>query len=474
MAKRRSRSNGAGSLFKRCGRGPWIASWFDHDGRRRERSTRTTDRATAERILAKRAADAALRREGVVDASRDRFAAEARRPIGEHAEAYAAACERVGQAPRHVFQKRRHLIRLIEGQRLARLSDLTADALERHLATMKADGRSARTVNYARATGVAFMAWLVKTAKAETNPLRVVPKLDESRDRRRVRRPLTDDELARLIAVAREHGREAWYLAAALAGLRKGDLQRLTWADVDFAEGTLTIRGGKAKRVDVLPMHPQLAEALRERKAARMAVGTARVFPETVTDRTRQRDFLRAGLAREEAVTDAAGGPVLIGKGERRRPKTRIVCEDAEGRVIDLHALRTTLGTQLARAGVAPQIAQRVMRHGDYRTTLAHYTVLGLTDTAGAVNALPVIGDPEVEAERATGTADARAGGIDPPQYPPQRERETARFGASWRDERPGGRSVRNAKNPMKKGPDAPSGPKRVTGIEPATFSLGS
>jgi len=478
MAKRRSRSNGAGSLFKRGGRGAWIAAWFDHDGRRRERSTKTTDRATAERILAKRVADAALRREGVVDASRDRYAVEARRPIGEHAEAYAASCERVGQAPRHVIQKRRHLARLIEGQRLARLSDLTADALERHLAAMKAEGLSARSVNFARQHAVAFMGWLVKTGKAETNPLRVVPKLDESRDRRRVRRPLTDDELARLLAVARERGREAWYLAAALAGLRKGDLQRLTWADVDLAEGTLTIREGKARRVDVLPMHPQLADALRERKAARMAVGSARVFPETVTDRTRLLDFLRAGLAREEAVTDDAGEPVLIGRGKRTRPKTRIVAEDDDGRVIDLHALRTTLGTKLARAGVAPQIAQRVMRHGDYRTTLAHYTVLGLTDTAGAVNALPGIHDPEPRAERATGTDDARASEADPPQQPPQypqqRERETGRFGAHRRDEA-GERDERGKLgNPMKKGPYGPGSPKRVTGVEPATFSLGS
>ena len=223
---------------------------------------------------------------------------------------------------------------------------------------------------------------------------------------------------------------------------------------MDFAEGTLTVREGKAKRVDVLPLHPQLADALRERKAARMAVGSARVFPETVTDRTRQRDFLRAGLAREEVVTDANGEPVLIGEGKRERPKTRIVCEDEEGRVIDLHALRTTLGTQLARAGVAPQIAQRVMRHGDYRTTLAHYTVLGLTDTAGAVNALPVIGDPEGEAERATGTADARAGvRAAPPAVHPA---TGARNGAFWRaSARRSGRGprAREAQKPHEKRP---------------------
>ncbi len=162
---------------------------------------------------------------------------------------------------------------------------------------------------------------------------------------------------------------------------------------------------GKANRLDVIPIHPQLADELARRREASMALPKARVFPQSVTDVTRPKDFLRAGIAREAVVTDANGEPVMIGKGNRRRPKTRIVAEDAEGRVIDLHAMRTTLGTNLARAGVAPQIAQRIMRHGDYRTTLRHYTVLGLTDTAKAVAELPAIEPRQPEA--ATGTCDA-------------------------------------------------------------------
>ncbi len=185
-----------------------------------------------------------------------------------------------------------------------------------------------------------------------------------------------------------------WYLAAALAGLRKGDLQRLIWSDIDFSQNTISISEGKAKRVDVIPMHPQLAWELQSLRGKFVRSPKARVFPQTVTDLTRLKDFLRAGLARQEAVTDAQGRPVMIGNGNRRRPKTRIVCEDEEGRVIDLHAMRTTLGTNLARAGVAPQVAQRIMRHGDYKTTLKHYTVLGLSDSAAAIEQLSVAQSP--------------------------------------------------------------------------------
>jgi len=347
------------------------------------------------------------------------------------------------------------------------------------MTALKTRKLAARSVNFARQIAVAFYGWCVRTGRAESNPLRVVPKQDEARDRRRVRRPLTDDEMTRLLSVARERGRDSWYLAAALAGLRKGDMQRLTWGDVNFADSTVTIRNGKAKRLDVIPMHPQLAEALRRRLAAFPALPKARVWSDTVGDLTRLKDFLRAGIARRVDVLDAEGKPVKIGTGKRERVKTRIVVEDDEGRVIDLHALRTTLGTQLARAGVTPQVAQRIMRHSDYRTTLKHYTVLGLTDTAAAMDRLPGIA-PERVAHAATGTTDTTPEALpDSPQlFCQQLERGTGQSGAASRGEvtigrdRPG--NTKPQQSPGFLRDSAGFSTKRAARIELATFSLGS
>ena len=68
MARKR-RGNRQGSLFKRTSGGHWIASWHDHKGKRRERSTRTTEKAAADRILRKYVEDAALKRAAWVLAS---------------------------------------------------------------------------------------------------------------------------------------------------------------------------------------------------------------------------------------------------------------------------------------------------------------------------------------------------------------------------------------------------------------------
>ena len=476
---RNQRSKGTGSLFRKSAKGAWIACYWDHAGKRREHSTRTTDRQAAERILTKLVADTALRRDLVIDPRDDRFAAEGRRPLTEHVAAYIAHCRHAGQAPHHVAQKETQLEAMIAGSKATRLAELTADALELHLSALKDRKLAARSVNFARQIAVAFYGWCVKTGRAESNPLLVVPKQDEARDRRRVRRPLTDDEMTRLLAVARERGRDAWYLAAALAGLRKGDMQRLTWGDVNFAESTVTIRHGKAKRTDTIPMHPQLAEALRRRLATFPALPTARVWSDTVGDVTRLKDFLRAGIARRVDVVDAEGKPVKIGTGKRERVKTRIAVEDDEGRVIDLHALRTTLGTQLARAGVTPQVAQRIMRHGDYRTTLKHYTVLGLTDTAAAMDRLPGIA-PERQADAATGTTDTAPDTCTnrPQLFCQQLERGTGRNRAASRGEatierdRHGNEKPRQSPGFLRD--SAEFSAKRAKGLEPSTFSLGS
>ena len=398
------------SVFRRNGTGPWLVEYFDQHGRRRQKSSRTTDKRTAERIAQKLEADVALRREGVVDARQDRFTEEGKKPLAQHVREYIQHCRSRGLAPMGIVDKERHLNWIMEETGASRLADLRLETVERALASFRELGRSPRTVNTRRETLRAFGNWRRKTGRVENHPLEFLPKLDESRDRRRIRRPLTDQELERLLAVAAERGRRGWYLTAVLAGLRRSELTKLTWSSVDLEAGLLTIRDGKAKREDVVPLHPEL---LAELKAGRPADAkpTDRVFPTAVTNLTRQHDFERAGIA------DV----------------------DDQGRVADLHGLRATLGTRLARAGIAPQIAQRIMRHADYRTTLKHYTMLSHADTTAAMQLLP--GGGRDSAPRSpVSVTDAESpvsgdGKTGPQQIPQQSEHVPARGEATACDD---------------------------------------
>lgn len=373
------------SIFKKNGKGPWVITYFDAQGRRRECSSRTTDYRIAQRIAAQLSGEVSLRRKGVIDARTDRFAAENARPLRQHVDDYLAHLAHARRSPLTLRDAKSHLNWILDTTGAVRLSDLGLDAVERALATLQVRGLSARTVNHHGGSVRAFLSWAMKSGKLDSNPLRYLPRQAESIDRRRERRAISDKEVLRLIAVARANGRLTWYMLALFAGLRLSELRKLTWGDVNLPKGVLTIGMGKAKRLDEVPLHADLAAELARVRPAD-ATSTTKVFRTAVTNATRRRDFANAEI--QEV--------------------------DEDGRHADLHSLRSTLGTRLARQGVTPQVAQRIMRHSDYRTTVKHYVRLELSDTAAAVRGLPSINEPQPS----------------PQQYPQQSLRETAHFSA--------------------------------------------
>jgi integrase/recombinase XerD len=94
-------------------------------------------------------------------------------------------------------------------------------------------------------------------------------------------------ELALLLATARRLRpplRAATYQALigllASCGMRVGEALALTRADVDLADGMITIRHAKFDRVRLVPLHPSVTAALRDYAAAR-----DRLCPAPRTDR---------------------------------------------------------------------------------------------------------------------------------------------------------------------------------------------
>ncbi len=149
----------------------------------------------------------------------------------------------------------------------------------------------------------------------------------------------------------------------------------------------------------------------------------------------------------------------------------------AKGRVVDLHALRTALGTNLARSGVAPQIAQKIMRHADYRTRLKHYTDLQLCDSSSALASVrvPASVAPGDSIQNATATRTAVQTAVG--------TATTVLFDSAPYGSVQGNHSINGSppmnNRPVKPGDFAnpcdsilPDSGKRVKGFEPSTFSL--
>jgi integrase len=353
----RRRGKGEGSIYPRKSAGGVLyIQWVDETGRTRIRSSKTRDRSVAQKILAKTVERVRLLQEGVVTREDEARRLARQRDIFSHLSAYMKDCDLRGQNARAMLQKRRNLEQWFSSEGIRCLDDCSAECLTEFLTKRQSQRRGrgaastgARVWNQIRTQAVAFMSWCRKRGFCVDNPLEVVVRRDERQDARRKRRALSSDEVKRLLAVAQGRGREAWYLAALRVGMRKSDLKRLDWSNVEFGSdgnGQISFPIQKAKRQDILPMDKVLAAALKKRWMDAGSPRTGLVFPTTVTDRTRKRDFVEAGIP----------------------------LRDAGGRVVDLHSCRMTLVMALVRNHAPIQVASKMMRHKDLKTTMSYYT----------------------------------------------------------------------------------------------------
>jgi integrase len=161
-------------------------------------------------------------------------------------------------------------------------------------------------------------------------------------------------------------GRAVLYLVLAFTGLRVGELAKILVRDVrldgQFCRIDLPARVGKNRRQADVPLRRDLVDALRPRLEGKPP--TAPVF-----------DVPYSLIARFDADCKRAGIPK----------------RDDRERTVDIHSLRVSFNTWLAQAGVAPRIAQELMRHQDIDITMNVYTDTALLDLSAAVESLPML-----------------------------------------------------------------------------------
>ena len=459
MARRHQRSKGMGTLIRRGGRGPWIARWFDHDGRRKERSTGTTDRAAAERILAKRVADAALRRDGVVDARADRYIEAEHLPLAQHVNDWTASLRARNRTAPYVGQQAFRARGLFARMHAERLSAITLSRVQAAMTELRADRLTWRTLNYyAQAVGQ-FLRWCRRDRRIRENPLDGLTRAQTATDRRYERRALDAEEL-RLLVDAAERGpvseeltgpdRAILCQVAAGTGFRVSELHSLTPASfrLDDDPPVIALRAASSKRRqdDVQPIRPDLAELLRVWLDDRLA--DAPLWPGQWHKHGAR--MIRADLRRAKARWIKA---TCDPRERRERRDSEFLAErDGAGRVVDFHALRATYITLLVRSGASVKVVQELARHSDPKLTLNVYSKLGVHDLSGALDGLPSLAPtaPQRERLRATGTCDDKRTAMSEHRlYPRQLGRETVRDGATSCDKTRARACAVDARNPL-------------------------
>ena len=122
-------------------------------------------------------------------------------------------------------------------------------------------------------------------------------------------------------------------------GLRSTELSLLTPSQIDFERNRLTVEAAKTKnkKSDVLPMRPDLVQLVKEWVESHGIKSHEQIFRSNKNSirQSFYRDLKAAGIERK----------------------------DLDGRSLDVHSLRKTFGTMLARAGIPLTTVQRLMRY---------------------------------------------------------------------------------------------------------------
>ena len=224
----------------------------------------------------------------------------------------------------------------------------------------------------------------IKRGWCESNPVASVDKPRDQRDRDI--RFLTLAELEAVIQAIPDTplGRvdRLVVLAAAMTGMRRGEVVAVRWHDVDEQAGLIRVRqtftrgqfgSPKSRRSSrAVPLAPRLASELRAHRER------------TVHDRDDDLVFAHPEL-----------GTVL--DPSKLRKRFRAAVRRAGVRPVRFHDLRHTFGTQMATAGAPMRAIQEWLGHSDLRTTLI-YADYALDPNQGALYAERAFGRNRIEA----------------------------------------------------------------------------
>ncbi len=424
------------SIYKKNGKGSYIIAYFDYTGHRREKSSRTTDHATAARIANKLEASVALRREGIIDVKTDQYSQAQRQFLAGHLDDFYAGLVAKCVTKAHADLVKSRAKKLVELANAERLSDLTLSTIQTAIGTVREQGASLQTCHHYVRAIKQFTRWLARDGRVATDPFAHLTGFSADADRRRSRRAFSDSELARLIGMA-ESGpmilgingpdRAICYRLATGTGFRAGELRSLRPENFDLSADppTITVAAGYSKRRhrDTQPIRRDLAELLRP-----WLVDKPRGEPVLPLPRRTAR-MMRVDLNRARAAWIREGK----GNKERRARKKSdfLRAVDQDGQVCDFHALRHTFISRLVSSGASVKVAQELARHSTPTLTIGRYAHARLHDLTQALDNLPEVGGAsgprDVVAMRATGTHDVRPFGdtieLKYPQQNPQQSR---------------------------------------------------
>lgn len=195
-----------------------------------------------------------------------------------------------------------------------------------------------------------FMDWCVREKYIKENPVKdiEIPKMDK-----KLPTKLTKQESLRLLEVIYNYPYEYKFLRARnhaifsmflFAGLRKGELIKLRFTDVDLENMSLFVNCGKGSKDRVIPISYSLAESLKRYLEERKRLN--KTCPEFFASLNRNMGFTYSGIRNLVEILQKASGIKFT-----------------------VHKLRHTFATLMLEGGCDIYSLSKMMGHSDIKTT---------------------------------------------------------------------------------------------------------
>ncbi len=231
----------------------------------------------------------------------------------------------------------KHLERYFSGKRL---SDIAPFLIEKYKVQRQGEKAAPATINRELGCLRHMFNMAIKWGKSQKNPVREVRFLKEPKEKDRILSPEEEKKLLAAVRAGHKAGHlEPIIITALNTGMRKGEILRLKWANVDFGNAYIIVDGTKTGEIRKVPMNRALTETLKRVKKTSSC---------------------------EYVFSDGENpyGDVKTGWW------TALTNAGIEG--FRFHDLRHTFGSRLGMAGVDIKTIQELMGHKDIKMTMRY------------------------------------------------------------------------------------------------------
>ena len=247
------------------------------------------------------------------------------------------------------------------------ITEIGVAMIQRWISKLNRKGLKPSSVNWNRAALSTIFNTAMEWGLVSHNPVRDTKQM---RLPKRVPKALTTEQASRLLAHLADYARDAALLFLN-TGMRKRDLFKLQWRDVNFETKLIAVRDPKSKKDYVVPMSDQAHELLQ--------------------DFWRKRESQSSRRQHQYVICGSNGEPIQDIKKSLLRASRDAGIEPH----VTHHVLRHTFATTLRGQGVPIVEIQELLGHSNIQTTMIYAAAMP-DNLDQAVKSLPRI-EPDAE-----------------------------------------------------------------------------